>query len=61
MYIQANNCTNKLLSSNQFDFRAGRSSEFAVILFIDEICKNMNKEELMGVIFLDLSKACMTR
>jgi len=49
--------TNKLLSSQQFGFRTGRNTEFAVTLFLDEIRSNMNDGKLTGAVFIDLSKA----
>lgn len=47
----------KLLSSQQFGFRKGRSTEIAATLFLDKIRKNMDSGKLTGAIFIDLSKA----
>ena len=53
LYLESNN----LLSTRQFGFRAGRNTELAVTLFVDEIHKNMNESKLTGAVFIDLSKA----
>ena len=46
-----------LLSSTQFGFRTKRNTELAATLFLDEIRRSMDKGELTGAIFIDLSKA----
>ena len=48
---------NKLLYKNQFGFRSKMSTEQAAILFIDEIRSNVDKGNLVGSTFIDLSKA----
>ena len=48
---------NHLLYNKQFGFRKKRSTELASALFIDEIRKEIDKGKLVGVIFIDLSKA----
>ena len=52
-YLESNN----LLSKQQFGFRKGRSTETATTLFLDDIHKAMDKSQLTGAIFIDLSKA----
>ena len=48
---------NNLLNPNQFGFRKGYSTEYAIIQSCDEIIKTLsNKEHIVGI-FLDLSKA----
>lgn len=49
--------THKLLSMYQSGFRTKLSTELVSTLLIDDLCKNMDKGRLTGVIFLDLSKA----
>jgi hypothetical protein len=48
---------NGLLSENQFGFRKNRSTEHAVVFFTDQIRKAMDKGQLTGAVFIDLSKA----
>ena len=52
-YLEKNN----LLSPRQFGFRKGRSTELAATLFFDEVHKAMDKGQLTGTLFIDLSKA----
>jgi hypothetical protein len=52
-YLESNN----LLSTRQFGFRKRRSTESAATLFLDEVHKAMDKGQLTGTIFIDLSKA----
>ena len=47
----------KLLSSRQFGYRKQRNTELAATLLLDEVRENMNKGEITGSIFIDLSKA----
>lgn len=47
----------ELLSTFQFGFRRKRNTELAATLFMDSIRKNMEKGEMTGAIFIDLSKA----
>ena len=47
----------KLLSSTQFGFRKRRNTELAATLFMDNIREKMDKGEMTGAIFIDLSKA----
>ena len=49
--------TNSLLLSQQFGFRKKRSTEFANVLFMDNIRRAMDKGEMKGALFVDLSKA----
>jgi retron-type reverse transcriptase len=49
--------TNKLLSSRQFGFRKRRSTESAATLLLDDIHRAMDKSQLTGALFIDLSKA----
>ena len=48
---------NNLLSHRQFGFRKGRSTELAATFFFDEVHKAMDKGQLTGTLFIDLSKA----
>ena len=48
---------NKILSSNQFGFRKGLSTESAIIQFINNIHNGLNKRRHTIAIFMDLSKA----
>jgi len=52
-YLEQNN----LLSNKQFGYRAGRSTETAVTLFLDDIRKEIEKGKLVGAAFMDLSRA----
>ena len=49
--------TNNLFSSRQFGFRKRRSTESAATLLVDNIHRAMDKSQLTGAIFIDLSKA----
>ena len=48
---------NKLLSKSQFGYRKGRSTQLAATLLIDDIRKSVDRRELVGAVFIDLSKA----
>jgi len=48
---------NGLLFNYQFGFRAKRSTEQAVIYFLDHIRREADKGRLTGALFIDLSKA----
>ena len=48
---------NRFLSSFQFGYRKGRSTELATILLTDNIRKAVEEGNLVGVLFIDLSKA----
>ena len=48
---------NKLLSQNQFGFRPKMSTELAAVKFIDEIRMSVDKGNLVGAVFIDLTKA----
>ena len=48
---------NKLLSKNQFGFRPKMSTELATVKFIDEIRMSVDKGNLAGAVFIDLTKA----
>ncbi|XP_057308058.1 uncharacterized protein LOC130645947 [Hydractinia symbiolongicarpus] len=48
---------NKLLSRYQYDYRRLRTTGLAVTLFLDYVRKEVDKGNLMGVVFMDLSKA----
>ena len=50
------NSTN-LLSKNQFGFRSKRSTATALSGFADEVLLNMEKGDVCGAVFLDLTKA----
>ena len=49
--------TNKLLSQFQSGFRPGHSASTALLDVLDYILKNIDKGNLTGAVFLDLSKA----
>ena len=49
--------TNKLLSSNQSGFRSGHSTSTALLDVSDFLLKNMDNGNLIGALFIDLSKA----
>ena len=46
-----------MLYKKQFGFRSKKSTELAVIDFVDQIRNNMNNGKLTGAVFIDLSKA----
>ena len=48
---------NGLLSSLQFGFRSKGSTELAVTYFTDKIRKEVDNENIVGAVFIDLSKA----
>ena len=48
---------NKILSKNQFGYRKQRSTELATILLTDNIRKSVDKGNLVGVLYIDLTKA----
>ena len=48
---------NKLLSTRQFGFGAKISTELAATLLLDDIRRNVDKGQLVGTVFVDLSKA----
>ena len=48
---------NNLLSDNQHGFKKKRSCESQLILFVDELAKNMSKGKQTDVAILDFSKA----
>ena len=52
-YLESHN----LLSSQQYGFRKKRSMEITTVLFLDEIHKAINRGNLTGALFVDLSKA----
>jgi hypothetical protein len=48
---------NKILSKHQYGFRKNRSTEHAIIDFVDKITKAIDEGKYSVGIFLDLSKA----
>ena len=48
---------NKILSKHQYGFRQNRSTEHAIIDFVDKITKAIDQGKFSVGIFLDLSKA----
>ena len=48
---------NRLLSENQFGFRPGRSTELAAIKFSDDIRRIVDQGNMVGAVFIDLTKA----
>ena len=51
---------NKLLSESQYGYRGNRSTELAAALLLDNIRKNVDKGNMIGAVFVDLSKAFAT-
>ena len=49
--------SNALLSTNQFGFRAGRSTEDQLLLFYGNIASWVDKGSIVDVVFMDFSKA----
>ena len=49
--------TENLLSSCQYGFRPGRSTQLATTKFIDSVRRTVDKGLIVGSIFIDLSKA----
>ena len=49
--------TNHLLTNKQSGFRKSHSTSTALARFTDEVLVNMNKGQLYGAVFIDLSKA----
>ena len=52
-YLEENN----LLSNQQFGYRAGRSTEIAATLFLDDIRREIESGKMVGAVFMDLSRA----
>ena len=50
-------CDNNLLSQKQFGFRLNSSTVTASAMFADKIVSAMDKGELTGAVFIDLTKA----
>ena len=48
---------NNLLSRFQFGFRSDLSTEYAETVLLDDIRRNVDKGNLVGAVFVDLSKA----
>ena len=48
---------NNIISPHQFGFRKGRSTEIALILFLNDIYNNCNNDSLTLSVFIDFSKA----
>ena len=48
---------NNILFNKQFGFRAGHSTEHALLELIDQICDSFNDKNYFLGIFVDLSKA----
>ena len=48
---------NKILSKHQYGFRKNRSTEHAIMDFVDKITKAIDEGKFSVGIFLDLSKA----
>ena len=48
---------NHLISDRQFGFRRNHSTEQATALFTNQIRTNMDKGQLTGAVFIDMSKA----
>jgi hypothetical protein len=48
---------NHILSKSQFGYRKKHSTELATLLLTDEISKKIDKGNLVGAVFIDLSKA----
>ena len=52
--------SNNLLSNHQFGFRPNRSTEAATTIFLDDIRKAADQGDMVGSVFIDLSKAFNT-
>ena len=48
--------TNNILSSSQFGFRSGASTEHALLKFTDDILKSFDDNKVGNATFIDLSK-----
>ena len=48
---------NKLISGHQFGSRSKRSTGLAATLFLDNIRKAVDNNQMVGAVFIDLSKA----
>ena len=46
-----------LLTKYQFGYRSNRSTNFAATLFVDNIRKEVDRGNMVGAVFIDLSKA----
>ena len=49
--------THKLLLKFQFGFRPRLSIEYATTILLDDIWRNVDKDQLVGTVIVDLSKA----
>ena len=49
--------TNNVLSDFQYGFRKGRSTQQAIFEPNKEVNRNLNNDDIIGLIFLDISKA----
>ena len=47
---------NHLLSQSQFGFRPNLSTEYAATILLDDVRKNVDKGNLVGAVFVDLTK-----
>ena len=52
--------TNKLLSKLQYGFRPRLSTEYAATILSDDIRRSVDNDQLVGAVFIDLSKALDT-
>ena len=48
---------NGILSDKQFDFRAGHSTEYAILELIDQVSNALDNNKFVLRVFIDLSKA----
>ncbi|XP_057299539.1 uncharacterized protein LOC130630163 [Hydractinia symbiolongicarpus] len=62
VYVQLVNYLeeNEILTPNQYGYRKKRSTELATLYLTEEIRKEMDKGNLTGALYVDLSKACDT-
>ena len=49
--------THQILNRGQFGFRAGRSTQKAIFELTCDVSKNLNADNITGLLFLDISKA----
>ena len=48
---------NKILSKNQFGYRKKHSTELATLYLVDEISKQIDNGNIVGALYIDISKA----
>ena len=56
MQLYAYLCENNLLCEHPYGFRSKHSTELATIKLVDYLLKQMDDNQILGAIYLDLSK-----